>query len=270
MKINCSVPLLTLNSENTLERCLDSLKDFQDVFLLDGNSTDRTLEIAKNFGVPVFKQVDTDESNVMIENFGAMRIKSASLAKCDWLLMLDSDEFLSDGLIEEIRNNLKKSPDEKKAFRISFWPIIDNRIVKYSFAQKVPYIRLYNKKGGIHWNKNKPVHEKLIVPEDIELMDMKECFYGYTPDFKKCIKKDNFYLSIARKKFLTGESAKGKRKVIFISVFKNLARAVKISFVSFFIYVRHGFSHSLPPKQVWRYIRYHIVISYYRFRQLIV
>jgi len=34
------------------------------------------------------------------------------------------------------------------------------------------------------------------------------------------------------------------------------------------IYVKHGFAQSLPPKQVWRYVRYHLIISYIRLKQL--
>ena len=53
IKIKCSVPLLTLNSEKTLARCFESVKDFEDILIVDGNSTDTTHDIAKKFGIPI-------------------------------------------------------------------------------------------------------------------------------------------------------------------------------------------------------------------------
>lgn len=268
-KINCSVPILTLNSEKHLEGCLDSIKDFDNVFLVDGNSTDNTLEIAEKLGIRVYKQVETDESNVRISNFAAMRDKATSFGRHEWVLVLDSDEYLSPELIEEIRSTLQKNPDKKKAFKIPFWPIIEGKIIKYSFAQKVPYIRLYNKEGGICWNQSKVVHEKFSIPEDVEVVEMKNYFYGYSPDYKKCIEKDNHYLSLAKRKFLSKKNKRGNKVILLRACVKNLARAFKIILVSTGIYIKHGFSNSLPPKQVWRYVRYHLIISYYRLRQLL-
>ena len=102
-KIPCSIPILTLNSEKHLKQCLESVKDFDDAFLVDGNSTDKTLEIAKEFGVKVYKQVETDEPNVKIKNFTEVRIKAFNLTKYDWYLDLDSDEYLSENLVKKIR-----------------------------------------------------------------------------------------------------------------------------------------------------------------------
>ena len=55
-KIPCSVGILTLNSGQALRRCLDSLKDFAEIIICDGNSTDNTLEIAREYGAKIVKQ----------------------------------------------------------------------------------------------------------------------------------------------------------------------------------------------------------------------
>ena len=60
-KIPCSVSILTLNSANGLRACLESLKDFGEIIICDGNSTDDTRDIARSFGAKVIKQYDTDE-----------------------------------------------------------------------------------------------------------------------------------------------------------------------------------------------------------------
>ena len=63
-KINCSIGILTLNCGDTLERCLKSLKDFREIIICDGNSTDNTLEIAKRYGAKIIKQYDSNEPNL--------------------------------------------------------------------------------------------------------------------------------------------------------------------------------------------------------------
>ncbi|MBP9743707.1 MAG: glycosyltransferase, partial [Burkholderiales bacterium] len=44
-----SIPINIKNGEKYLERCLNSLYQFEDIILLDNYSTDKTLEIAKNY-----------------------------------------------------------------------------------------------------------------------------------------------------------------------------------------------------------------------------
>ncbi|MBI2603994.1 MAG: glycosyltransferase, partial [Candidatus Harrisonbacteria bacterium] len=63
-KIPCSVGVLTLNSAKTLARCLESFKDFAEIIVCDGNSTDDTVAIAKKYGAKVVKQYDSDEPNL--------------------------------------------------------------------------------------------------------------------------------------------------------------------------------------------------------------
>jgi len=266
-KISCSVSILTLNSAKHLEKCLNSIKDFDDVFILDGNSTDETLYIAKKREIAVYKQTDTDEPNVKISNFAMMRDKAVNLCKHDWVLILDSDEYLSTELIEEIRQTLESEPNTKTAFAILNLQIINGRIIRHSFNEH-RYIRLYNKQGGIKWNLKKAVHEKFDIPADIKTVNLNNCFYNIIPSFKECIAKDNFYLSLVRNKKTLNKNFKASRSKIMISILMNIARAIYIIFKGLMIYVKHGFAQSLPPKQVWRYVRYHLIISYIRLKQL--
>ena len=75
-KIACTVEILTWNSEKTLKACLESVKDFDDIIILDGNSTDKTLEIANNYRARIIKQVKTEESLWFTGSPGAQRIQT--------------------------------------------------------------------------------------------------------------------------------------------------------------------------------------------------
>ncbi|MBF7047643.1 glycosyltransferase, partial [Campylobacter volucris] len=44
-----SVVIIVKNAQNTILKCLNSIKDFGEIILLDNKSTDDTLKIAKKF-----------------------------------------------------------------------------------------------------------------------------------------------------------------------------------------------------------------------------
>src|SRR3989344_3362623 len=94
-KIPCSVQVLTLNSGKTLEKCLESVKEFAEIIILDGNSTDNTVAIARRYTDKIYPQADTNEKNVRITDFALVRNRGLKLASYDWFLFIDSDEYLS-------------------------------------------------------------------------------------------------------------------------------------------------------------------------------
>ena len=49
MKKTISVVIHTYNSEKYLERCLESVKDADEIIICDMHSKDRTIEIAEKF-----------------------------------------------------------------------------------------------------------------------------------------------------------------------------------------------------------------------------
>ena len=81
-----SVTILTKNSEARLAQCLDALKGFDEVIVLDNGSTDQTLAIARQY-----PNVCVHEHPFL--GFGKMRNLSVSFCKNDWILNLDADKL---------------------------------------------------------------------------------------------------------------------------------------------------------------------------------
>src|SRR5918993_177502 len=107
-----SIIIPTYNSESTIDICLESLaaqnfRDFE-VLIIDGLSTDRTIEIAKEF----FSK-NPDLEHVLISEkdngiFDAMN-KGALIAKGDWLYFLGSDDWLySNDILSKVCPDLYK------------------------------------------------------------------------------------------------------------------------------------------------------------------
>jgi glycosyltransferase involved in cell wall biosynthesis len=101
-----SVCLATYNEEQNIARCLDSVKDIADeIVVVDGTSTDKTVEIAKSLGARV----------ILAENHPIFHInkqKAMDEAKGDWILQLDADEVVSPALAKEILQVIDM-PNEK-------------------------------------------------------------------------------------------------------------------------------------------------------------
>ncbi|RHU24723.1 glycosyltransferase family 2 protein [Parabacteroides sp. TM07-1AC] len=104
--LDVSVIILTYNEEIHIRRCLDNIKDLaRDIYIIDSFSTDRTLDIVKEY----------KEYNVMIlqnkwENNYAKQFNWAlehAPIRTAWVLRLDADEYLLPALQDEL---IKKIP----------------------------------------------------------------------------------------------------------------------------------------------------------------
>jgi glycosyltransferase involved in cell wall biosynthesis len=86
-----SACIVTYNEEHNLPRALKSLNGIADeIVVVDSGSTDRTAEIARDHRVSLFSRQFTNHADQ--KNY------AASLAKCEWIFLLDADEELSEGL----------------------------------------------------------------------------------------------------------------------------------------------------------------------------
>lgn len=102
--MDISVIILTYNEEKHIERCIHNVKLVTDnIFVVDSYSTDQTLILAKRLGAQIF-QNPWENNHAKQFNWGLSNIP----IKTRWVLRLDADEYLSDGLINEIKLKLPK------------------------------------------------------------------------------------------------------------------------------------------------------------------
>jgi len=84
-----SIVVLTKNEEKDLPACLESVTWSNDIHVLDSGSTDKTLEIAKNYGAKI--AINAFESFGKQRNYSLDYIDIAN----DWILFLDADEIVT-------------------------------------------------------------------------------------------------------------------------------------------------------------------------------
>src|SRR5688500_10422767 len=105
MGIPVSAIVMTKDEEANIARCLDALAPFDEVFVVDSGSTDRTCEIATAKGAEV----------VQFEWSGGYPKKKQWCLESlpfrhEWALYVDADEFVTPELASEIEAKIVDSP----------------------------------------------------------------------------------------------------------------------------------------------------------------
>lgn len=98
MKQTISALVLTKDEEEMIEDALSQLDFANEIIILDQNSQDNTLKIAKKFTSKIF--------NTNLEDYSKRRNLLMSYAKGNWILYLDPDERLTKAGIAEIKEKI--------------------------------------------------------------------------------------------------------------------------------------------------------------------
>jgi glycosyltransferase involved in cell wall biosynthesis len=101
--MNLSVVMITFNEEANIGRTLESVKPLVadgkgEIIMVDSGSTDRTVEIAKSFGAKVFIEE--------WKGYAAQKNSALDKAAGNWILSLDADEEVSDGMREMLSSHI--------------------------------------------------------------------------------------------------------------------------------------------------------------------
>jgi glycosyltransferase involved in cell wall biosynthesis len=213
VNLNVSVLIIAQNAARTLRRCLDSLKIFDEIILVDGGSTDETVSIASTY------------SNVKVfhnpwPGFIEQRKFSLKQASHDWCLMIDSDEALASDCIDELKR-IMNSPNPKAMYRLVRTEYYEGQAIESGFGRSNYQERFFQKKavdyiGGVH-------HEHLINGKrsSLDHPDIQDCdskfriYHDNTYTLDDMISKlPRFSLLIAYEKFEKGRRV-GLLEVLF-------------------------------------------------------
>ncbi|HET6370002.1 MAG TPA: glycosyltransferase family 2 protein [Nitrospiria bacterium] len=97
-----SVVIVTKNEERNLRDCLDSARWADEIVVVDSYSTDRTLEIAREFTDRIYERP--------WEGFGIQKNHAMDMATSPWVFILDADERITEQLRDEIRSVVASPP----------------------------------------------------------------------------------------------------------------------------------------------------------------
>ena len=170
-KIKCSVGILTFNSGKTLKRALESVKDFDDIIICDGGSTDRTLDIAKQYSCKIIQQDKKFKSqNGALIDYAGVRNQTLDVSTYDWFLFIDSDEYLSQEAVNEIKNITEKDSSSPAAYWVPRKYVISDEMVECASTYPNKQIRFFNKNVAVKFVKK--IHEKIKLKEGAKVLTL--------------------------------------------------------------------------------------------------
>ena len=161
-----SVAMIVKNEATIIDRCLESVKEADEIVIVDTGSEDNTVEIAKKYTDKVFTDYKWND------NFGEARQHAMDKCTGDWILSIDADDWLSKGGISVLRHTIERHPNQF-CFSIKF--IAE----KGTSSHKLPY--LYKNCAEVKWNG--AVHNYLNVSAVIDSGAF--ITFGYSPSHKK-------------------------------------------------------------------------------------
>jgi glycosyltransferase involved in cell wall biosynthesis len=132
---NLSVVVLTKNEESCIAECLESIKWADEIILVDDESTDKTIEIAKRYTDKIFhRKMDVEGKH---RNWGYAQARNS------WVLSLDADEKVTPELKIEIEEVIKSN--DFVAYDIPLRNYISNYWVRYGGWYPASKVRLFKK-----------------------------------------------------------------------------------------------------------------------------
>lgn len=254
-----SVVLATHNEELNLERCLNSVKKFADeVILVDGESTDGTVALAKKLGAKVIST--TNKANFHINKQMAM-----DEAKGDIILQLDADEEVDAELaafiikLEKDKTYQNISPNQPVAWWLRRKNLFLGKFLTKGGQYPDPVIRLYYK--GKARLPQKDVHEQMQVDGEVGWAEGHLIHYS-NPTFSDYMRKFNTYTSFKAQQ-LKDAGLKPSLKNSFV----HLIWKPKTTFWS--LYFRHkGFVDGVPGFIFALFSALHHVVAYIKLQEL--
>ncbi len=208
MKIPVSVAIITKNEEKNIRDALESVKDFEEIVIVDSFSDDRTVELCREYTDKIFQ----------IEWKGFAKQKQFAIDKVTlpWVLVLDADERVTESLKREIVEAIMAKDIDgyfipRKNFFLGKW-------IKHSGWWPDYTLRLFKRDKGKM--EEREVHEKIVIDGRADYLKEPILHYTYQ-SIEEFIRKMQRYSTLSAMEFLRKNPSKYMIliKMIFAPVF---------------------------------------------------
>lgn len=181
-----SVCVISFNEERNIEECLKSVSWADEIILVDSYSTDRTVELAKQYTSKIF----------LAEWKGYSEAKNYALEKTsnDWIFSLDADERVTPELRDEIIAVINDRNKEYTGYKVARRAYFLGKWIKHCGWYPGYVVRLFRKGAGT-FGKSR-VHEKLNLVGEIGTLQH-DLLHFTDNDLSHYFNKFNKYTSLA-------------------------------------------------------------------------
>lgn len=153
MSTKISAIVITKNNEDKIEECLASLAWADEIVVVDDFSDDSTPEICKKYGTKFFQHI--------FEGFQEQKAHATALTSHSWVLHLDADERVSEGMREDILRLKEEDFTNFSCFEFRRKTFFWGKWIAHSSLYPDYKPRLFHKEKG-EWGGINP-HDKFIT-----------------------------------------------------------------------------------------------------------
>lgn len=182
-----SVIVIALNEEANIVPCLESVRFADEIVVVDSGSTDRTVELARNFTDRIFS----------IDWRGFANTKNFALeqASMEWVFSLDMDERVPAGLQEEIIR-VVKADGPLAGYKIPRKNHVGGRWIKHLGWYPDYTLRLFRRGQGRF--REREVHEEVEVAGPVSFLRTPIEHYSYNNLSEYAARQDRYARLAAR------------------------------------------------------------------------
>jgi len=218
-KEKISAAVITFNEDEHIYNLLENLQFADEIIIVDSFSTDASIEKIKEF-----KNVKLLQRPFV--NFTDQKQFALDQCSNNWVVLIDADERLSDGLKNEVLKTVNSELPKAAAYFFRRTFMFKNEKMRFTGTQSDKNYRLFQK-SKVHFNTSKTVHETLVVNGNSAVLDHKLIHFSYKnyEDFKT---KRLKYTSMQANELL----AKNKKPTLLHFIFKPPFRFMKHYFIN--------------------------------------
>jgi len=184
-----SAIVMIYNEDWQIRDCLETIKWVDEIIICDSFSTDRTIEICREYTDKVYQR--------KFDDFGSQKSWALSVPSHDWVLCVEADERFTPQLRDEITEKLAKNREYD-----GYWMPYKNyclaREIKGNFWN-TEKIKLFNKNKA-RWNSRK-VHTDLIFEGKAGHLENPVLHYPYQ-NFRHWFRKYSCYTTLEAEEML--------------------------------------------------------------------
>lgn len=197
-----SAVIITKDEEANIRECLRSLAWVDEIIVVDSGSSDRTVEICREFTDRVYSHD--------WPGFGPQKNRALDYATGDWVFSIDADERVTPELRAEILAALRlDGPGAYEMPRLSWYC---GRFIRHSGWRPDYVLRLFRRGQGRF--SEDLVHERILVAGPVGRLNNDLIHYSFR-DLEQVLTVVNRYSSLgAEQKFAAGQRG-GLTKAIF-------------------------------------------------------
>lgn len=192
MREKISACIIVFNEERKIRRCLQSVTWCDEIIVLDSFSTDRTLEICREF-------TDKIHQHEWLGYVGQRNLVR-QYAQHPWILFLDSDEEVSPGLRDEILGRFEQGNDPYVGYEFPRLVYFLGKWIRHGEWYPDVKLRLFKKAHGR--TEGEEPHDRVAVTGPVKRLRNPIWHYTYDDIRDQIQQLDRFSTITAQQKYV--------------------------------------------------------------------